>query len=151
MNEQNQKNEDKKVDSKVAFSEMKEYLKKHKKKDFRRGKISDDKIKEDYIDCIEAIEDGRLSFNEHGNAVYELIEPLYKDAANKALVKPTVNFRSRVKQIDRLNIMDNIDPEKKKGSYVKQLLCLGSRLSVTELELLEDDDYAVVEQICSVF
>jgi hypothetical protein len=140
----------KKVAKNVAIEELTEFLKKYKSKEFRRGLMTHEKIEEDYIDVIEAIEDGNLIF-EKGKPKYKLREPLFKDAEDKSLMVTDVNFRSRIKEADRALIMDGLDLEKKRGTYVLKTLSYITQLSMVEVKELEKEDFDVLNQICSVF
>lgn len=140
----------KKVSRDVALAEWTEFLKIHMKKEFRRGKMTQDRIEEDYIDVLEAMEDGHLVFD--GNKpIYTLRDPLFADASDKSLKVETVTFRSRIKEADRTLIMDGLDLEKKRGTFVLKTLSYITQLSMTEVKKLEKDDFDVLNQICSVF
>ncbi len=139
-----------KVDFEVAINEVTVFLKKHMAKQFRRGKMTRDVIEEDYIDVIEAVQDGYLVF-EKGKPVYTLRNPLFAKAENKDLTVKMVNFRSRIKEADRALVMDGLDLEKKRGTYVLKTLSYITQLSMTEVKELEKDDFDVLNQICSVF
>lgn len=140
-----------KIPSDVAFEDVKKFVEKHNAREFKRGNITDESIKNDYIDIIEAVEEGNLTFDDDLIATYKLIVPLYKEADNPALIKDTVKFRTRIKQFDKVKMMDGIDPEKEKGKFMLRLVALGSGLSLTDLKKLEDQDYITINQICSVF
>lgn len=146
----NEQKDKKKVGTDVAIKELTEFLKKYKKKEFRRGKMTLDSIKEDYIDVIEAIEDGYLVFVE-GKPTYTLREPLFSNAEDKNLIVKEVKFRSRIKEADRAILMDGLNPETQKGTYVLKTLSYITQLSITEVKELEKEDFDVLNQICSVF
>lgn len=135
----------------VAVAELTNFLKKHKSKEFRRGQLTEEKIKEDYVDVLEAIEDGLLVFDEKGNPEYTLEKPLFEDAENQDLVVKTIKFRSRVKAADKALVMDGLDFEKQRGTYVIKLLSYITMLSVAEVKQLENEDFVVLNQLCSVF
>jgi hypothetical protein len=139
-----------KVAHDVVMKELVEFLKKHKAKEFRRNKITKDSIEEDYVDVIEAMEDGLLIF-EKGKPIYTLRDPLFSKSEDKALVVKTVSFRARIKEADRALIMDGLDLEKKRGTYVLKTLSYITKLSMIEVKELEKDDFDVLNQICSVF
>ncbi len=140
-----------KVATDVAMSDLREFLKKNLPKEFRRGKLDDEKIKEEYIDVLESIEDGNLIFGEKGELKYTLYTPLYSDAKDQSLVKKEVGFRSRIKGADRIILMDGIDPKKDLGTYMIKVISYICQLSITEVKQLEKEDFAVLNQICSVF
>lgn len=143
--------EGKKVATSVAISEVEVFLKKHLSKEYRRGLMTEEKVKEDYLDVIEAVEDGLLVF-EKGRPVYTLRVPLFEGAEDSSLVVKTVNgIRSRIKEADRALVMDGIDIEKKQGTFVLKMLSFITQLSLTELKQLEKEDYRVLQQIASVF
>lgn len=140
-----------KVSQEVALEELKNFLKKHKSKEFRRGTLTDEKIKTEYVDVLEAIEDGLLVFDDKNHPTYTLAHPLFEDADNQDLVVKQVKFRSRVKAADKTLVMDGLDFEKQRGTYVVKLLSYITKLSMTEVKQLEDEDYVVLNQLCSVF
>lgn len=140
----------KKISSEVAFQELKDFLKPHLKKEFRRGKMTKEKIEEDYVDVLEAIEDGYLIFDGK-KPIYTLREPLFSNAENKENIVKTVNFRQRIKEADRALVMDGLDLEKQRGTYILKLLSYITQLSMTEIKELEKEDFNVLNQICSVF
>lgn len=150
MSKKDEVQKETKVATEVAIKELTEFLKKYKKKEFRRGKMTREVIEEDYIDVIEAIEDGFLVFN-NGKPVYTLREPLFQNAEDKALIVKEVNFRARIKEADRALVMDGLDLEKKRGTYVLKTLSYITQLSMVEVKELEKDDFDVLNQICSVF
>ncbi|WP_300440698.1 hypothetical protein [Christiangramia sp.] len=146
------KQEDQKsVSSEMALKELKNFLKKHKSKEFRRGQLTDDKIREDYVDVLEAIEDGLLVFDDKLHPTYTLEHPLYENSDNPDLVVKQVNFRSRVKAADKTLIMDGLDFEKQRGTYVVKLLSYITKLSITDIKQLENEDFVILNQLCSVF
>ena len=138
------------VTTEVAIKELTEFLKKHKAKEFRRGKMTREVIEEDYIDVIEAIEDGHLVFD-GTKPKYTLRDPLFKDAEDKSLIVNEVNFRSRIKEADRALVMDGLNLEKQRGTYVLKTLSYITQLSMVEIKKLEKEDFDVLNQICSVF
>lgn len=140
----------KKIAPEVALQELTDFLKPHMKKEFRRGKMTKEKIEDDYIDVLEAIEDGHLVFDGK-KPVYTLREPLFAKAENKENVVKTVNFRQRIKEADRALVMDGLDLDKQRGTYVLKLLSYMTQLSMTEIKELEKEDFNVLNQICSVF
>lgn len=141
----------KKVSNEIAVQEITNFLKKHNEKEFRRGKITEETILEDYLDTIEAIEDGLLVFDEKMKPTYTLRTPLYGEAKDKSLIKSTVSFRSRIKEADKNLLMDNLDIKKQMGTYTIKYISYITQLSMTEVKELESDDFDVLNQICSVF
>lgn len=141
----------KKVSKEIAIQDLKNFLMKHKAKDFRRGKMTDEVIEEDYEDVIEAIEDGLLVFDEKHKPVYTLRNQLYANATDKSLIKKEVTFRSRIKEADKNLLMDNLDIKKQMGTYTLKYISYITQLSMTEVKELETDDFDVLNQICSVF
>lgn len=140
-----------KVSTEVAVSDLTNFLQKHKSKEFRRGVMTQEKIEDDYVDVIEAIEDGLLSFDHNGNPIYQLRNPLYAGAEDKSLVKKEVTFRSRIKEADKSLLMDGLNMQKQIGTYTLKYISFITQLSMTEVKELETDDFEVLNQICSVF
>ena len=141
----------KKVEREVAVKDLTAFLKKHKAKEFKRGKMTQDTIEEDYIDVIEAIEDGSLVFGENMKPTYTLKSPLYADAKDQALVKTSVNFRERIKEADKNMLMDGLDIKKQLGTYTIKYISFMTQLGMDDVKQLEKDDFEVLNQICSVF
>lgn len=140
-----------KVSQEVALEELKNFLKKHKSKEFRRGTLTDEKIKDDYVDVLEAIEDGLLVFDDKHHPTYTLEKPLFEDSDNPDLIVREVGFRSRIKAADKTLVMDGLDFEKQRGTYVVKLLSYITKLSMTEVKQLGNEDFVVLNQLCSVF
>lgn len=140
-----------KISRDVALEELTNFLKKHKSKEFRRGKMTPLKIEEDYIDVLEAIEDGLLVFNEHGVPVYELRTPLVDQAGNLDTAVKSVTFRQRIRESDKTRVMDGLDIEKQRGTYVLKLIGFITQLQKSDYDRLEKEDFDVLNQICSVF
>jgi len=141
----------KKVPTEVAIVDLTNFLKKHKEKEFRRGKMTQEIIEEEYVDVIEAIEDGLLVFDDKNKPTYKLRNPLYANAEDKSLQKTEVTFRSRIKEADKNLLMDNLDMKKQMGTYTIKYISYITQLSMTEVKELETDDFDVLNQICSVF
>lgn len=145
------KRAEKLVSTDVAIEDLKNFLQKHKSKEFRRGVMTQEKIEEDYIDVIEAIEDGLLSFDSNGNPIYKLRSPLYEGLEDKTLMVKEVTFRSRIKEADKSLLMDGLNMQKQVGTYTIKYISFMTQLSMTEVKELETDDFEVLNQICSVF
>ena len=140
-----------KINTDVAFEELKGFLKVKMPKEFRRGRISDEKIKEDYPAVLEAIEDGLLVFDEKSNPEYTLEYPLFSEAKDKSLIIKSVAFKTRIKGADRTMLMNGIDPKKDLGTYMIKMIGFICQLNPSETKELEKDDFEVLNQICSVF
>lgn len=147
-----QENAQKKVMTReVSTQEMKGFLAKYDKKGAKKGKHTDTYIEEEFETCLEALEAGNLVFNEHKVPTLTLFEPLYKNAENQALVKKTVTFKSRIRQAEKVLVMDGLNLEKQQGTYVLKVMSYMTQLSLTDIKNLESEDYEILNQICSVF
>lgn len=140
-----------KVDQKVAFNDVKSYLEKHLKKEFRRGQMDDKTIEDEYFDLIEAVEDGLLKFDDKGKAIYKLREPLYTDKENADLVINQISTKSRIKAADKHVLMNGLNVQKQMGSYTLKVIAYITQLSERDIKELERDDFDVLNQLCSVF
>ena len=129
---------------------MTDFLKKYQPRNFKRGKFKKEKIEEDYIDAIEAIEEGRLVFNKNGVPVYDLENHLHLDNKDVDTIKK-VNFRSRIKQADKARVLNGIDVEKQQGDYTLNMLSYITQLAVADISFLDTHDYNVLQQVSSVF
>lgn len=140
-----------KVGKEVAIKELEDFLKIHLKKEFRRGLIDEEKIKEDYPDVIEAIEDGLLVFDEKHKPTYKLRYPLFEKAENQELVVKEVKIRTRIKGADKSVLLNGLNPQKELGTYIVKTISYITQLSITEVKELEREDYDTLNQLCSVF
>ena len=142
---------EKQVSEEVAFEDVKSYLKKHLRKEFRRGQMSDDKIKEEYFDLIEAVQDGLLTLDDKGKAVYRLRDPLYTDKENKDLAITEIQIRNRVRAADKNLLMDGINPQKQLGTYTVKIISYITQMDIRDVKELSKDDFDVLNALCSVF
>jgi hypothetical protein len=140
-----------KVNKEVAFLEVKKYLKNHLKKDFRRGQMPDSKIEDEYLDLIEAVEDGLLVFDEKFKANYKLREPLFSDKEDSSLAIKQVSIRSRIKAADKHVLMDGLNVQKQLGTYTLRIIAHITQLSEVDVKELDKEDFEVLNQLCSVF
>lgn len=140
-----------KISTEVAFEEVKSYLQKHLKKEFRRGQMPDSKIKEEYIDLIEAVEDGLLVFDNSSKATYTLRDPLYTDKEDAGLQIKEVSVRNRIKAADKAILMDGLNVTKQLGTYSLKIIAYITQLDQKDVREIEKDDYDVLNQLCSVF
>jgi hypothetical protein len=141
----------KKIDNKVAFGEVKKFVQKHKAKEVRRGKLTDEIIESDFIDVIEAVEDGLLVFNENLVPTYTLRQPLHEHFEDAGLIIKEVKFKSRITEAEKALVMDGLDVAKQTGTYVLKTMAHITRLKLADLKVVEKDDFDVLNQICSVF
>ena len=132
----------------VAINDLKEFLRPHKKKEFKKGIITSEYIEKEYPDVLEVIQSGLLTFP-NSNAVYDLQYPIKDSEGNPFLTN--IRFRSRVKYVDRMRVMDGLDFTKQQGTYILKLLSLTTQISVAELEKLDDDDILILNQLSTVF
>lgn len=137
----------------VALEELTKFLKKHKAKEFRRGTIKIDKISEEYIDVLEALEYGNLTFDDKLNPKYTLIEPILPDDkdADASLGIREITFRSRIKPSVKADLMDGLDVQKQAGKFSMRYVSYIIQQPIAILDKLSNDDYDALNQICSVF
>tara|TARA_B100000953_G_scaffold297883_1_gene293564 strand:- start:4124 stop:4567 length:444 start_codon:yes stop_codon:yes gene_type:complete len=145
------KNEVKKINRKQAVEEMSKFLEKHDPKGFRRGEYSKDKILEDYVDVIEAIEDGKLVFDDHLVPTYEYYEPLFPDSNTRSEKDDACTLRSRVKAADKALVMDGLNFEKQRGTYALKMLSYLCQIEMYRVKELGSTDFNTLNQLCSVF
>ena len=140
-----------KVNKEVAFKDVKSYLKKHLKKEFRRGKMPDSKIYDEYEDMIEAVEDGLLIIDSKGKVEYTLRYPLFADKEDAALAIKKVHIRGRIKAADKHLLMDGLDVQKKLGTYTLKIIAYITEVQLADVKQLEKEDFDTINQLCSVF
>ncbi len=132
----------------LAISELREFLKEHKKRDFNNGILTDAKIEEDYPDVLNALEDGNLVF-EDLKPLYKLQDPILNDAGEVSI--KDIGFRSRIKGADRIILMNGIDPKKQLGDYMIKVISYMTQQPEAIVKKFEKEDFEVLNQICSVF
>lgn len=134
-----------------AITDVTNFLKVHKEKEFRRNKLTQAVIEDDYEDVIEAVEDGLLVF-EKGVAKYNLRHGL-TDVHGEVTGEPgmLVTFKSRIRPGDKLNVLNGMNVEKQQGDHIKRQLALASQLNLGIIEKLHKEDFDVLMQIASVF
>ena len=140
-----------KVSKEVAFKDVKSYLEKHLKKEFRRGKMPDSKIYDEYEDMIEAVEDGLLIIDSKGKVEYTLRYPLFTDKEDSSLAIKKVNIRGRIKAADKHLLMDGLDVQKKLGTYTLKIIAYITEVQLADVKQLEKEDFDTINQLCSVF
>ncbi|RDY57712.1 hypothetical protein [Flagellimonas nanhaiensis] len=141
------------ISEEVALNEFKEFLKKFKKREFRRGKITDEKILDDYPNIIDALMDGLLVLEnkETGKPVFTLRFPIETEGKNEALAVKTVTFKTRTKPSDMVRLLDGINPQTQQAKYVMRYLQHVTNLAQGEIDNLDKDDYDTISQLATVF
>jgi hypothetical protein len=135
----------------LAVEELSKFLQKYKKKEFRKGQITNEKILQDYPDVIEAIQDGLIVFDDKNHLNLELRYPIVAEGSDRDLDTKVVEFRTRIKPTDKANLMDGLNIQTQQAKYVLRYIAYITGLSQNELDKLESEDYDVINQICSVF
>lgn len=137
----------------VALKELTKFLKKHKAKEFRRNKIKESDISTEYIDMLEALEFGNLTFDDKLNPTYTLIEPILPEEKNAdaSLGIREITFKTRIKPTQLANIMEGIDVAKDSGTFSLRYMSHITGKSIQIIDKFSKDDYDVLNQICSVF
>jgi len=139
----------KKVAREVAINDLRAFLKIHLPKQFKRGKLTDEKIEDDYINVIDAIEDGDLIFDDHKKPIYTLVSPIRNNEGDISI--SSINFRARIKGADKTVLMNGIDPNKQLGDYMIKVISYITQLESGLVKKLDKEDFEVLNQICSVF
>ena len=140
-----------KINEETALVELKAFLKKFNEREFRRGKLKDDVIKEQYIDILEGIMDGLIVFDSKMKPTFNLRYPIETESKDKDLGVYQVEFRTRIKPSTKADLMDGLNPEKSAAKFSLRFMAYITGLSISELDKLEQVDYDVLNQICSVF
>lgn len=136
------------ISEELAVEEFTKFLKKYKAKEIRRGQLKLSEIKEQYIDAIEAIQDGFLTFDDKNHPTYRLREQI---GDNTDTATTVVDFRTRIRPSDRANVMSGLNVEKDQGKFTLRYIAFITQLPIGELDKMNDDDYDAINQICSVF
>ena len=139
------------VSEQQAFTEFKEFLSKYKKKELRRGELTDDMIKEEYRDVLEALESGHLVLASGKPPVYSLQEPLVTEENSGALNIEKIEFRTRIRPSEKAAVMSGLNVEKDVGKFALRYLAFVTQQPQAILDLLDTIDYDVCNQLASVF
>lgn len=140
-----------KVATEVAINEVKSFMEKYNPKLFRREKNPIDKIKKDYPDVIEAVEDGLLIFDEKKSPKLTLREPLVSEDGNDSLATKEVTFRTRVKPSAKADLQSGLHPIEDLGKYQLRFIGYITQLSNGEIDAISPEDYDTISQLTSVF
>lgn len=140
-----------KISEDVALADLKKFLEKYKAKEMRRGQLKDDKIKDDYVDVLEAIQDGFMVFDDKHNPKYTLRVPLETDGGNPELATREILFKTRVRPSVKADLMDGLKIETQLGKFSIRYMGYIADLSAGDIDKLDPEDYDVINQICSVF
>jgi len=138
------------VSEEMAIDELSVFLKKYKKREFRKGQMTNDRILDEYPNVIDAIMDGLLAFEDAGPKL-TLREPIETETKDKELGVYNVAFRTRVKPSDQSRIMDGINIQTQQAKYVLKFLSYVTGLNSSEIDKLGKEDYDTINQLCSVF
>ncbi|WBL22962.1 hypothetical protein [Zunongwangia sp. HRR-M8] len=139
----------KKVSREIALNELVEFVKIHKPKEVRRGQLTPEKIEDDFLDILEAIEDGNLMFKDE-KPVYSLLEPV-KNQDDEVILE-TINFEhTRIKPSQLANLSKGLDISK--NAFEFGLRCTAYIIGEpkTFLDKLSTTDFKVVQGLASLF
>ena len=142
------KNEKTPISEDVALKEFTQFLSKYKKREFRKGTMTKDRIFEDYPNVIDAIMDGLLTFKDNV-PVLTLREPI--DAGDDDFALREITFRTRIRPSDQARIMDGLNLQTQQAKYVIKFLAYVTGLAQGEIDLLDKEDYDTINQLASVF
>lgn len=139
-----------KLSEELAIKELSKYLEKFKKREFRKGQMTNDRILDEYPNVIDALMDGLLLFADEGPKL-TLREPIESESKNKELGVYDVSFKTRVKPSDQARIMDGLNIQTQQARYVLKFLYYVTGLSQGVIDKLGKEDYDTINQLSSVF
>lgn len=126
----------------LATSEIHDYL-----LNYVDGEID---VKTDYPKTLDAVMNGRLSFESDLTPVYKLIEPLYPESVENKISE--LRFKTRVKPTATATLAKGIDLKLDAVKYSLVLIAHISGLaSMNELDNLSKKDYALIQELTPVF
>lgn len=135
------------VSKELAVSEFMKFLKVHKSKELKRGKIKEVDIPEEYPDVMDAVMEGRLVFDDNHHPTLKLKEPLKDDAETIS----EITFRNRIRPSERANVMSGLNIEKDLGKFTLRYLAFLTQRPIADLDRMHQDDYDTINQLSSVF
>ena len=133
------------ISEEVAISEMHSFLSKWQKRP-----IEFDKVKDEYLDCVEAIMSGNLVIDADKVPVYTLKHPVTSESGS--VVASVVNFRTRVAPSAKANLADGLDLQKQTAKFSLRVIAhVCGVATVKELDNYHPHDYDVMSQLATVF
>lgn len=139
------------VNQEVAIEDLRAFLSKYKKREARKGELTQEKLLEDYPDVIEAICDGLITFDDRNHPTFKLRHPIVPESGNTDLGTTEVTFRTRIKVSDKARIMDGLNVQTQQAKYVLRYTAYITELAISDIDRLDPEDYDVINQIGSVF
>jgi len=138
------KNKEDVVSNEVALKEVGKFV-----ETFTFESIEDWKLEDSYPQLLKAVKKGLVVFDEKGNPVVELLQPI-NDTDGEHVVS-SVTFRTRIKPTDLSNITKGLDVTKQQVEYTLRCLSYITKLNKSYLDKLCKFDYKVIEQTSTVF
>lgn len=130
-----------KISTELAKEELKEYL-----TNFVDGDID---IEKNYKNCLNALVDGRLVFDEDLTPTYTLLNPINKDTE---FYKTDLKFKTRILPTMTAKLAKGVDL---KEDTVRYSLVVTAHIvgfaTIYELDKLSKKDYALVQELAMVF
>nr|WP_299067177.1 hypothetical protein [uncultured Allomuricauda sp.] len=139
------------ISEEMAIKEFVEFLKPYKKRDYRKGNLTTEKILDEYPNVIDSIMDGLLLLKEKSGPKLILRVPIETEGKNEALSVKEVIFKTRVKPSDVVRLMDGINPQTQTAKYVMRFLRHLTGLAQGEIDNMDQEDYETLNQLSSVF
>lgn len=135
----------------VAINEFIEFLKPYKKREYRKGLLTSEKILDEYPNVVDAIMDGLLVFKKDQALELTLRYPIETEGKNDALATKKVVFTTRVKPSDTMRLMDGINLQTQQSKYVMRFIRHITGLAQGEIDNLDKEDYDTINQLSTVF
>lgn len=132
------------ISEEVAVNEVLEFINRYSKKP-----IEIDTVKESHSAIVEAVQIGKLVFNENKVPTYTLQFPLISEGGG--VHKDVIEFKTRIKPTTKADLAKGIDLAKDVANYSLRLIAFIIGCTVKELDLFEPEDYDVISEVAAVF
>lgn len=111
---------------------------------------TDDKVKEDYPDALQALQEGRLVFEEESmKPKYTLKHPIEKKEGETVLAE--VEFKTRIKPSTQAALADGLKLETQALRYGLKVISFIIGQPIAYIDLMHKKDYKTISEITSVF
>lgn len=140
-----------KISEENALEEMRQFVGRYKKRELRQEILTDEHLLDQYPDAVYAVMDGFLVFDGDGKPKLTLREPLKTKEKNDSLSIKEITFKDRIKPSDQTRLMKGINIQTNAAMFALKMISYIIDQPIAVLDLMDKEDYATIQQICSVF
>lgn len=132
------------ISKEVALDEVENLINKFVKRPVER-----DEIEETYPDILDAVMDGFLTFNEKGDPVYKLKNPIATESGTTAV--ESLTFKTRILPSELREIAKGVDMKKDPLGLISKMIAFITGQTEKMADKYSRYDYDAISQICTIF